>query len=168
MKVMSVVGARPQFVKLAPVCVAFAERGIDHTIVHTGQHYDDSMSGSFFEHLAIPAPDVNLGIGSSTHGEQTGAMMAALDPVMEASQPDWILVYGDTNSTLAAAVCGAKLGIPVAHLEAGLRSFNRAMPEEHNRVLADHAADLVWPPPSSPWSTSPERASARCRSWWVT
>jgi UDP-N-acetylglucosamine 2-epimerase (non-hydrolysing) len=146
MKVVSVVGARPQFVKLAPVAAALAAAGARHVIVHTGQHYDARMSDVFFEDLAIPPPDVHLGVGSGSHGVQTGAMLAAMDGVLEEHAPDWVLVYGDTNSTLAGAVAAVKLHLPVAHLEAGLRSFNRRMPEEHNRVLTDHAADLLLAP----------------------
>lgn len=146
MKVVSIVGARPQLVKLAPIANAFAEAQHRHVIVHTGQHYDANMSDVFFTGLGIPQPDVHLGIGSGTHGVQTGRILAALDPVFEAEQPDWVLVYGDTNSTLAGTVAAVKLHLPVAHLEAGLRSFNRRMPEEHNRVLTDHAADLLLAP----------------------
>ncbi len=153
MQVVSVVGARPQFVKLAPVAAALADPtsspGVEHVIVHTGQHYDAAMSDSFFAELRIPEPDVHLGVGvagHTGHGAQTGAMLAALDPVLEKYRPDWVLVYGDTNSTLAGALSAVKLHLPVAHLEAGLRSFNRAMPEEHNRVLTDHAADLLLAP----------------------
>jgi UDP-N-acetylglucosamine 2-epimerase (non-hydrolysing) len=146
-KVISVVGARPQFVKLAPVAEAFRGTGHEHRIVHTGQHYDADLSDIFFADLRIPAPDVHLGIGSGGHGAQTGAMLAALDEVLlDGGAPDWVLVYGDTNSTLAAALSAVKLRIPLAHLEAGLRSYNRAMPEEHNRVLTDHAADLLLAP----------------------
>ena len=147
MKVLSVVGARPQFVKLAPVAAAFDAAGdVEHVIVHTGQHYDAAMSDVFFADLRIPDPDVHLGVGSGSHGVQTGAMLAALDGVIDEHRPDWVLVYGDTNSTVAGALAAVKLHVPVAHLEAGLRSFNRRMPEEHNRVLTDHAADLLLPP----------------------
>jgi UDP-N-acetylglucosamine 2-epimerase (non-hydrolysing) len=146
MRVVSVVGARPQFVKLAAVARAMESRQIEHVIVHTGQHYDPNMSDVFFDELRIPAVDHHLGIGSGSHGAQTGAMLAALDPIFLTSAPDWVLVYGDTNSTLAAALSAVKLHVPVAHLEAGLRSFNRRMPEEHNRVLTDHAADLCLAP----------------------
>lgn len=146
MYVVSVVGARPQFVKLGPVAKEMAAAGVRHEIIHTGQHYDLDMSDSFFRDLGIPNPDYNLGVGSGTHGAQTGRMLETIEDVLSKNSPDWLLVYGDTNSTLAAAIAGVKLRVPVAHLEAGLRSFNRAMPEEHNRVLTDHAADLCLAP----------------------
>lgn len=145
MQVLSVVGARPQFVKLAPIAHAMAGRA-EHVVVHTGQHYDELMSDVFFRDLSIPAPDENLAVGSGKHGAQTGAMLAGLEEVFEKYRPDWVLVYGDTNSTVAAALAAVKMHLPVAHLEAGLRSFNRRMPEEHNRVLTDHAADLLLAP----------------------
>src|SRR6478672_6945211 len=151
-KILSVVGARPQFVKLAPVAAALAERGHEHVIVHTGQHYDVNMSDVFFRDLGIPDPDVHLAVGSASHGRQTGAMLAAMDEVLEAQRPDWVLVYGDTNSTVAGALSAVKMHIPMAHLEAGLRSFNRRMPEEHNRVLTDHAADLCLAPTTTAMS----------------
>lgn len=144
-KVLSVVGARPQFVKLAPIARSLQGRA-DHVIVHTGQHYDELMSDVFFRDLDIPHPDVNLAIGSGPHGAQTAAMIAGLEPLLEQHAPDWVLVYGDTNSTLAAAIASVKLHLRVAHLEAGLRSHNRRMPEEHNRVLTDHASDLLLAP----------------------
>jgi UDP-N-acetylglucosamine 2-epimerase (non-hydrolysing) len=145
MRIVSVVGARPQFVKLAPIAHALAGRA-EHVIVHTGQHYDELMSDVFFRDLGIPAPDENLEVGSGRHGEQTAAMLAGLEESFERHRPDRVLVYGDTNSTLAAAVAAVKMHLPVAHLEAGLRSFNRRMPEEHNRVLTDHASDLLLAP----------------------
>lgn len=146
MKIVSVVGARPQFVKLAPVHKAATAAGIEHIIVHTGQHYDPLLSDVFFDDLGIGAPDVHLGVGSGSHGVQTGAILAGLDPVLDEHRPDWVLAYGDTNSTVAAALSAVKMHIPAAHLEAGLRSFNRRMPEEHNRVMTDHAADLLLAP----------------------
>jgi UDP-N-acetylglucosamine 2-epimerase (non-hydrolysing) len=145
MRILSVVGARPQFVKLAPIATAL-DGGAEHIIVHTGQHYDDLMSDVFFRDLGIPAPDLNLDVGSGAHGAQTGMMLGGLESAFERYRPDWVLVYGDTNSTLAAAVAAVKIHLPVAHLEAGLRSFNRRMPEEHNRVLTDHASDLLLAP----------------------
>ncbi len=147
LRVLSVIGARPQFIKVAVVARAarlpeFAPI-IEHRIIHTGQHYDTFMSDVFFEELEIPLPDHNLEVGSGPHGEQTGEMMRRLEKVLLAGRPDWLLVYGDTNSTLAGAVVAAKLHIPVAHVEAGLRSFNRHMPEEINRIIADHVSNLL-------------------------
>lgn len=146
MRVISIVGARPQFIKLAPVAEAFAGGRHEHRVIHTGQHYDVRLSDVFFEELGVPDPDWNLGIGSGSHGQQTGLILQALERVLEEERPDWVLVYGDTNSTLAGALAAVKLHLSTAHLEAGLRSLNRRMPEEHNRVLTDHAADLLLAP----------------------
>lgn len=146
MNVMTVIGARPQFIKAAPVCFALREAGIRETLVHTGQHYDDGMSEIFFRELGIPAPHVNLGVGSGSHGKQTAAMLQGIDALLLKARPDAVLVYGDTNSTLAGALAARKLDVPVAHIEAGLRSFNRSMPEETNRVLTDHCSTLLFCP----------------------
>ncbi|MFA6110776.1 MAG: UDP-N-acetylglucosamine 2-epimerase, partial [Candidatus Latescibacterota bacterium] len=130
MKVLTVVGARPQFVKAAPVSAALRQAGCDEFMVHTGQHYDHLLSQVFFDELGMATPQVNLGVGSGSHGRQTGQMLMALEEVMQAQEPEWVLTYGDTNSTLAAALAASKLRLPLAHVEAGLRSFNREMPEE--------------------------------------
>lgn len=148
-KVVTVVGARPQFIKCAPVSRALRTR-FHEVLVHTGQHYDDEMSGVFFRELGIPRPDHDLGVGSGSHGAQTGAMLAAIEKVIMAEQPDWVITFGDTNSTLAGALAAVKLHVPVAHVEAGVRSFNWQMPEEVNRVLTDRISRLrLCPTPSA-------------------
>lgn len=146
MKIASIVGARPQFIKASPVSRALKHAGHHEVIVHTGQHYDAQMSEVFFAEMGIARPNHFLEIGSGSHAEQTGRMMVAVEHTLIAERPDCALVYGDTNTTLAAALAACKLGVRLAHVEAGLRSFNRTMPEEHNRVLTDHCSDLLFCP----------------------
>ena len=147
MKVLTVVGARPQFIKAAMVSRSIQSRGgITETLVHTGQHYDDEMSNLFFAELDIRKPDYNLEVGSASNTEQTAKILDALEPVLKLEAPDWVFVYGDTNSTLAGVLTASQMNIPVAHIEAGLRSFNRTMPEEKNRVVADHLSSLLFAP----------------------
>lgn len=143
---LHVVGARPNFPKLAPVYRAGRAAGHEQVVVHTGQHYDESMSASFFRDLEIPPPDVNLDVGSHSHAVQTARIMERMEPVLLERSPDWVLVYGDVNSTVAAALVAVKLGIRVAHVEAGLRSYDRAMPEEINRIVTDRIVDLLLTP----------------------
>jgi UDP-GlcNAc3NAcA epimerase len=145
MRILSVIGARPQFVKAAPLSAALRQRH-EEFLVHTGQHYDYNMSDIFFEELDLPKPDINLGAGSGTHALQTASIMSPLEDCVRDYAPDVVLVYGDTNSTVAAALVATALGVPLAHVEAGLRSYNRAMPEEINRVLTDRASDLLFCP----------------------
>lgn len=144
MKIVSVVGARPNFMKIAPIAHALKKTSIKHVLVHTGQHYDEKMSKLFFEDLKIPQPDIYMGIGSDTHAKQTAKIMTAFEDVLLEHKPDLVLVVGDVNSTMAATVVAAKMNIPVAHVEAGLRSFDRAMPEEINRMLTDSISDILF------------------------
>ena len=148
-KIMTIIGARPQIIKAAAISRAFnAEfaNQVEELIVHTGQHYDENMSAVFFDELGIPKPFAQLSIGSSSHGAQTGAMLNELEQLMLQHQPNAVIVYGDTNSTLAGSLAASKLGIPVIHIEAGLRSFNKSMPEEINRIMTDHVATLLYSP----------------------
>ena len=143
-EILCIVGARPNFMKIAPIMAAFAARGVRAKLVHTGQHYDPAMSDSFFEQLGIPRPDVNLEVGSASHAVQTAEIMRAFEPVLDEERPRAVLVVGDVNSTIACALVAAKKGIKVIHVEAGLRSYDRAMPEEINRVLTDQISDLLF------------------------
>jgi len=146
MKIVSVVGARPQFIKSAPVSKAIANAGHQEYLIHTGQHYDYGMSKVFFDEMGIQAPFINLSVGSGTHAQHTSQMLVGIETVLMTHRPDIVIVYGDTNSTLAGALAAAKLQIRLAHVEAGMRSYNRQMPEEHNRVLTDHCSDLLFCP----------------------
>src|SRR5690349_427908 len=147
MHIVHVVGARPNFMKAAPVMRAIAQlAGSRQTLVHTGQHYDANMSDIFFQQLGIQEPDFNLAVGSGTHAQQTGEIMIRFEPVLLDCKPDMVLVYGDVNSTIAAALVSAKLKVKVGHVEAGLRSCDRGMPEEINRILTDRIADLLFTP----------------------
>jgi UDP-GlcNAc3NAcA epimerase len=147
MKVVSIIGARPQFIKAAGISRALRLRH-QEILLHTGQHYDYEMAGIFFDGLELRQPNLNLEVGSCSHGAQTGIMLQKIEEVLASERPDWVLVFGDTNSTLAGALAAAKLHIPIAHIEAGLRSYNRKMPEEINRVVTDHLSDLLLCPSS--------------------
>jgi UDP-GlcNAc3NAcA epimerase len=157
MRILTVVGARPQFIKAAAVSRELRKR---HTeiLVHTGQHYDYEMSGIFFDGLEMPPASVNLGVGSGSHGAQTGAMLQGIESLLLAERPDWLLIYGDTNSTLAGALAASKVSVRVVHIKSGLRSFNRSMPEEINRVVTDHLSNLLLCP--SPTETGKQRPVA--------
>ena len=156
MKIVSIVGARPQFVKVAALDWVIPDYpGLEHFVIHTGQHYDEKLSARFFDELDIRPPDYNLEVGSGSHGLQTGRMLIEIEKVLLGLKPDWVVVYGDTNSTLAGTIAATKLHIPVAHVEAGLRSYNRRMPEELNRIGTDHLSDLLLTPT--------ETATARLR-----
>ena len=146
MRVISVVGARPQFIKVASIARAASKLEVDHRIIHTGQHYDEALSANIFKDLEIAAPQVNLSVGSGSHAYQTSEILARIEVHLEEMKPDWVLVYGDTNSTLGAALASVKLGFRTAHIEAGLRSFDRSMPEEINRIAVDHLSDLLFAP----------------------
>lgn len=147
MKILTIIGARPQFIKAAAVSHAFAQNtSIQEILLHTGQHFDNNMSDVFFDELGIPKPSYNLGIGGGLHGAMTGAQLTGVEKILLQENPDWVMVYGDTNSTLAGALAAAKLHIPIAHVEAGLRSFNRRMPEEINRVVTDHVSTALFAP----------------------
>src|SRR4030095_11777794 len=148
LKVINVVGARPNFMKVAPLVEAMKRREPEFAplIVHTGQHYDSQMSDAFFDDLELPPPDIHLGVGSASHAQQTAAVMERFEPVVLREKPDWVLVVGDVNSTIACALVCSKLGVKVGHVEAGLRSRDRTMPEEINRILTDQIADLLFTP----------------------
>jgi UDP-GlcNAc3NAcA epimerase len=146
MKIITILGSRPQFIKAAVISRLLKSQNINEIIVHTGQHFDDNMSNIFFKELELPEPDINLGIGGGLHGQNTGRMIENIELILNKEKPDWVLVYGDTDSTLAGSIAAVKLHIPIAHIESGLRSFNRQMPEEINRILTDHVSELLFTP----------------------
>ena len=149
MKIVTVIGARPQIIKAAALSRAIKEHfkhEVQEVIVHTGQHYDDNMSQVFFDELGIPTPNYNIGVGSDSHGAQTAKMIIGIEEILLKEEPDCIVLYGDTNSTLAGAIAASKIHVPIVHIEAGLRSFNKAMPEEINRICCDHCSTLLFSP----------------------
>ena len=150
MKLITIIGARPQFVKAAPISIEISKtEKLSEEILHTGQHYDEKMSDIFFDEMSIPSPTHNLGIGGGTHGMNTGRMLEGIEKILLSTRPNGVLVYGDTDSTLAAAIAAAKLHIPIFHVEAGLRSYNRNMPEEINRYITDHLSTICFAPTKS-------------------
>ena len=149
MKIVTVIGARPQIIKAAALSRAIKEhfsKEVQEVIVHTGQHYDDNMSQVFFDELGLPQPDYNLGVGSASHGVQTARMIEGIEEILLKENPDYLVLYGDTNSTLAGAIAASKIHVPIVHIEAGLRSFNKSMPEEINRICCDHCSTLLFSP----------------------
>ncbi|HJP58399.1 MAG TPA: UDP-N-acetylglucosamine 2-epimerase (non-hydrolyzing) [Gemmatimonadaceae bacterium] len=167
MKLLHVVGARPNFPKLSPVFRAAAERGFAQVVVHTGQHYDPGLSAVFFEEFGLPAPDFTLEVGSGSHAQQTARALERIEPVLVSEKPDWTILYGDVNSTLAAALAAAKLRLPTAHVEAGVRSWNRAMPEEINRIVTDRVTDLLLAPSEEACATLRREGEADTRIKFV-
>ena len=168
MKILTVIGNRPQFIKAAAVSPRL-RAGHEELLVHTGQHFDDELSSVFFTELGLPAPELELGIALGSNSSQTARMLGALEPVVREALPDAVLVYGDTNSTLAGALAGAQAGVPVAHVEAGMRSFDRSMPEELNRVLVDHASSLLLCSSAGGGRRICAAKASRGRSrWWAT
>jgi len=167
MKVLSIVGARPQFVKAAVVSRALKIAGVAEYLVHTGQHYDPLMSDVFFSEMGMRSPDINLGVGSGLHGAQTAAMLEGLERVISAEKPRWVLVYGDTNSTLAGTLAAAKLNVPIAHVESGLRSYNRRMPEEINRIVADALSTILFIPTETAHRNLLREGVAESRITWT-
>jgi UDP-GlcNAc3NAcA epimerase len=167
MVILTVVGARPQFIKARPVSTALAAAGLREVVLHTGQHYDDKMSGIFFRELGLRKPDIQLGVGSGSHAVQTGAMLVGIEAAILEHKPDWVLVFGDTNSTLAGALAASKLQVPVAHVEAGLRSFNPQMPEEVNRIVADSLSQALFAPTLTACQNLYREGSAQTRVYLV-